>query len=124
MVIKCIRRRIDVFRYSGNIVVGDHNSGDFIFTQNSQQRDGDETGCTQAGYCDLREDAIGFCGLCNMAGGHGSFSATLGPRPFPLSLSRRRSGSADMDNLLGVNRIPEEMTGYAIAVAGHWMLDD
>ena len=35
MVIKCIRRRIDVFRYSGNIVAGGHNSGDLIFTQNS-----------------------------------------------------------------------------------------
>ncbi len=123
MVIKCIRRRIDVFRYSGNIVAGDHNSGDFIFTQNSQQRDATETGCAQAGYCDLRKNAIGLCGLCNMAGDDGSFSATLETRPFPLSLSRRRSGSADMGNLLGVNRVPEKMTGYSIAVAGLWMLD-
>ena len=118
MVIKCIRRRIDVFRYSGNIVVGNHNSGDLIFAQNSQQRSGNETGCTQAGYCDLRKNAIGRRCLCNMAGGDGSFSATLGTRPFQLSLSRRRSGSSDMDYLLGVNRIPEEMTGYAMAFAG------
>ena len=123
MVIKCILWRIDVFRYSGNIVVGDHNFGDFIFTQNSQQRTGSETGCAQAGYCDLRKNAIGPCGLRNMAGGDGGISATLGTRPFSLSLSRRRSGSADLDNLLGVNRIPEEMMGYASAVAGHWMLD-
>ena len=122
MVIMCIRRRIDVFRYSGNIVVGDHNSGDLIFTQNSQQRDGTETGCSQACYGDLRKNAIGRCGLCNLAGGDGSFSTTLGTRPFPLSLSRRRSGSANLDNLLGVNRIPEEMTGYAMVVAGHWIL--
>jgi hypothetical protein len=58
-----------------------------------------------------------------MAGGDGSFSATLATRSFPLSLSRHRSGSAGMDNLLGVNRIPEEMMDYALAVAGHWMLD-
>ena len=123
MVIKCIRRRIDVFGYSGNIVVGDHNSGDLIFTQNSQQRIGSETGCAQTGYGDLRKNAIGRCGLRNMAGGDGGISATLGTRPFSLSLSRRRSGSADLDNILGVNRIPEEMMGYASAVAGHWMLN-
>ena len=118
MVIKCIRRRIDVFRYSGNIVVGDHNSGDLIFTQNSQQRSRNETGCAQAGYCDLRKNAIGRCGLCNVAGGGGSFLATLETRPFPLSLSRHRPGSADLDNLLGVHRVPEKMTGYSIPDAG------
>lgn len=119
MVIKCIRGRIDVFRYSGNIVAGDHNSGDFIFTQNSQQRSGTETGCAQTGYGDLRKNAIGRRGLCNMAGGGGSIPATLETRPFPLSLSRHRPGSDDLDNLLGVHRVPEKMTGYAIAIAGH-----
>ena len=111
MVIKCILRRIDVFRYSGNIVVGDHNSGNLIFTQNSQQRSGNESGCAQAGYCDLRKNAIGRRGLCNMAGGGSSFPATLETRPFALSLSRHRPGSADLDNLLGVYRVPEKMTG-------------
>jgi hypothetical protein len=28
-----------------------------------------------------------------------------------------------MDNLLGVDRIPEKITGHWILVAGHWMLD-
>ena len=123
MVIKCIRRRIDVFRYSGNIVVGNHNSGNLVFAQNSQQRSGTETGCAQAGDCDLRKNAIGRRGLCNLASGGGSFPATMETGSFPLPLSRHRPGSADLDNLLGVHRISEKMTGYPIAIAGRWMLD-
>ena len=122
MVIKFIRRRIDVFRYSGNIVVGNYNSGNLVFTQNSKQRGGTETGCAQASYCDHRKNTIGHRGLCNMAGGVGSFPATLETRRFALFLYRHRPGCADLDNLLGVHRIPEKMTGYAIVVAGHWML--
>jgi len=116
-------QRKDVFRYSGNIGAGDHNSGDIIFTQNSQQRAGKKTGCTQAGYCGFRKNATGYCRLSFVAGGDGSFYTTLAKRPFPLSHSRSQPGSVYMVNLLGVNRISEEMTGYWILVAGHRMLD-
>ena len=111
MVIRGIYRRVDVFRCSGNIGAGDHHFGDPVFTQNSQQRTGNETGCTQAGDQDLRKNATGFCGLCVVAGGDSSLSGTLETRPFALSLYRPWPGSADMDNLLGVNRIPEKMKG-------------
>jgi hypothetical protein len=117
-------RREDVFRYSGNIGAGDHNSGDLIFTQNSQQRAGKKTGCTEAGYCDFRKNATGYCCLCVMAGGAGGFYTTLGKRPFPLSLSRSRAGSVYMDNLLGVNRLPETMSADWKLVSGNWLLDN
>jgi len=116
MVIRYNYRRIDVFRYSGNVGAGDHYSGNLVFAQNFKQRAGKKTGWTQAGYCDFRKNASGYCCLCLLAGGDGSIYTTLGKRPFPLSLSRSRTGSAYMDNLLGVNRIPKEMTGC-------WMLD-
>ncbi len=121
MVIRCIYWRIDVFRYSGNIGAGGHYSGDLILAQNFKQRAGKKTGFPQAGYCDFRKNATGDCGLFFVAGGDGSFYATLGKRPFPLSLSRSRPGSACMDNLLGVNRIPEEVTGYWLLAAGCWI---
>jgi hypothetical protein len=78
MVISRICRRIDVFRTSGNICAGDHYSGNLIFAQNFQQRAGKMTGCTQAGYCDFRKNATGYCCLCFVAGGEGSFYANLG----------------------------------------------
>jgi hypothetical protein len=124
MVIRCIYRREDVFRYSGNIGAGDHNSGDLIFAQNSQQRAGTKIGCTQADYCGFRKNAIGYCRLCFVAGGDGSFYTTLGKRPFPLSLSRSRPGCDYMDNLLGVNRISEEMNGHWKLVFGKWLSDN
>jgi hypothetical protein len=123
MVIKCIYRRIDVFRYSRNIGVDDHYSGNFIFAQNSQQRAGKKTGCTQAGYCDFRKNATGYSRFCFMAGGDGSFYATVGERTFPLSLSRSRPGSVYMDTLLGVNRIPKMMNARWKLFSGNWTLD-
>ena len=123
MVIRCIYRRIDVFRYSGNFGAADHYSGDFIFAQNLEQRAGKKIGRAQAGDCDFRENATGYCCLGFVAGGDGNFYATLDKRFYPLSLSRRRPGGAYMGNLLGVNRIPEEMTGYWIPIAGHRMPD-
>ena len=78
MVIRCIYRRLDVFRHSGNIGAGDHYSGNPIFTQNFKQRAGKKTGGRQAGYGDLRKNATGHCCLCIVAGGDGSLYATLG----------------------------------------------
>ena len=119
MVIRCIYWRIDVCRYSGNIGVGGPYPGNLIFTQNFKQRAGKKIGSAQTGYCDFRKNATGCCWLCFVAGGDGSVYAALGKRLLPLPLSRRRSGSAHMDNLLGVDRIPEEMTGYwIIAIFG------
>jgi hypothetical protein len=59
-----------------------------------------------------------------MAGGGGSFPATLETGPFPLSLSRSRPGSYYMDNLLGVNRISEAINGRWKLVSGKWLLDN
>jgi hypothetical protein len=124
MVIRCIYRRIDVFRYSGNIGADDHNSGDLIFAQNFQQRAGKQTDCTQAGYCGFRKNATGYCCFCFVAGGDGSLYTTLGRGPFPLSLPRSRPGSVYLDNLLGGNRIPETMTGRWQLVSGNWLLEN
>jgi len=123
MVIRCIYRRIDVFRYSGNFGAADHYSGDFIFAQNFEQRAGKKIGSAQAGYGDFRENATGYCCHCFVAGGDGSFYATLDKRPYPLSLSWSRPGGAYMGNLLGVNRIPETMNGRRKLVYGNWLLD-
>jgi hypothetical protein len=124
MVIRCIYRRIDVFRYSGNFGAADHYSGDLIFAQDFEQRAGKKAGIPQTGYCDFRENATGYCCLCFVADGDGSFYATLGKRPYPLSLSWSRPGGAYMDNLLGVNRIPETMNGRRKLIAGNWLLDN
>ena len=123
VVIRCTDRRIDVFRYSGNTGAGGYYSGNLIFTQNLKQRAGKKTGSTPTGDCDLRDHASGDFRLRFMAGVDGSIYATMGKGSFPLSFYRNRPGSAFMANLLGVHRISEEMTGYRIQVAGHWMLD-
>ena len=49
-----------------------------------EQRAGKKTGCAQAGYCGFRKNAAGYCRLCFVAGGDGSFYTTLDKRPYPV----------------------------------------